>query len=210
MGCAQFLKASSAEGPSRVLDVGCAVGRACFELANDFDEVVGIDFSQAFVDCCNELKSKGAIPYRLLEEGANVSHHTAEVNLDVTGKCHFEQGDACNLSKDLGQFNVVLLANLICRLPQPMDCLNAMKDFVKPGGHLVITSPFSWLEQFTDKEHWLGGKDDKQSRDGLVAALTTNGGGFKLVEEGAIPFLIREHSRKYQLVYPHLSVFVRE
>ena len=41
-------------------------------------------------------------------------------------------------------------------------------------------------------------------------ALTTNGGGFKLVEEGAIPFLIREHSRKYQLVYPHLSVFVRE
>lgn len=31
-------------GPRRALDVGCAVGRACFELARDFDEVVGIDF----------------------------------------------------------------------------------------------------------------------------------------------------------------------
>jgi hypothetical protein len=84
-----------------------------------------------------------------------------------------------------------------------------MKNFIKPGGHLVITSPFSWLEQFTDKEHWLGGKDDKESREGLIAALTGDG-AFQLVEEGAFPFLIREHSRKYQLVYPHLSVFVRQ
>lgn len=84
-----------------------------------------------------------------------------------------------------------------------------MKDFIKPGGHLVITSPFSWLEQFTDKEHWLGGKDDKESREGLIAALTGDG-AFQLVEEGAFPFLIREHCRKYQLVYPHLSVFVRQ
>lgn len=83
-----------------------------------------------------------------------------------------------------------------------------MKDFVKPGGHLVITTPFSWLEQFTDKEKWLGGADGKDSHAGLVDALTA-GGAFELVEEGAIPFLIREHRRKYQLVYPDLSVFVR-
>ena len=33
-----------------MLDVGCAVGRACFELAHDFDEVVGIDFRSVTVD----------------------------------------------------------------------------------------------------------------------------------------------------------------
>lgn len=32
-----------------MLDVGCAVGRACFELAHDFDEVVGIDFRSVHV-----------------------------------------------------------------------------------------------------------------------------------------------------------------
>jgi hypothetical protein len=32
------------------------------------------------------------------------------------------------------------------------------------------------------------------------------GDGFEVVHEGDIPFLIREHRRKYQLVFPHLSV----
>lgn len=32
------------DGKTRALDVGCAVGRACFELAKHADEVVGIDY----------------------------------------------------------------------------------------------------------------------------------------------------------------------
>jgi len=32
----------------RALDVGCAVGRATFELARSFDETVGIDLSARF------------------------------------------------------------------------------------------------------------------------------------------------------------------
>jgi hypothetical protein len=44
---------------TRALDIGCAVGRACFELSRDFDSVVGIDYSHAFVDACNALKAGG-------------------------------------------------------------------------------------------------------------------------------------------------------
>ncbi len=47
------------------------------------------------------------------------------------------------------------------------------------------------------------------ARDGLVAFMAASG-EFELVEEGSIPFLIREHARKFQLVYPHLSVFRRK
>ena len=31
---------------NRVLDVGCSVGRSSFELAREYNEVVGLDFSQ--------------------------------------------------------------------------------------------------------------------------------------------------------------------
>ena len=31
---------------NRVLDVGCSVGRSSFELAQEYNEVVGLDFSQ--------------------------------------------------------------------------------------------------------------------------------------------------------------------
>ena len=41
----------------RVLDVGCAVGGASFMFSKTFDEVVGIDFSQHFIDAANALKS---------------------------------------------------------------------------------------------------------------------------------------------------------
>jgi hypothetical protein len=47
-----------------------------------------------------------------------VSHHTAEVDMSVASKCHFEQGDACNLSKVQGCLSttvIVVLANQTSR-----------------------------------------------------------------------------------------------
>ena len=63
----------------------------------------------------------------------------------------FYQGDACNLSSDLGQFGCVLAANMVCRLPNPFEFLDRLPSLVAPGGTLVITSPYSWLEEFTPK-----------------------------------------------------------
>ena len=63
----------------------------------------------------------------------------------------FYQGDACNLPSDLGQFGCVLAANLVCRLPNPYQFLDRLPSLVAPGGVLVITSPYSWLEKFTPK-----------------------------------------------------------
>lgn len=62
--------------------------------------------------------------------------------------------------RSMGSFDVVLMANLLCRLPTPKTCLARLggpNALVQPGGHVVLTSPFSWLEQFTDKENWMGG-----------------------------------------------------
>lgn len=39
----------------RALDVGCAVGRSSFEMARACHEVVGVDFSQKFVDAAVAL-----------------------------------------------------------------------------------------------------------------------------------------------------------
>ena len=55
--------------PSVALDVGCAVGRSTFELCRLFDEVVGIDYSQSFVDACNLLKDEGKMAYYITTEG---------------------------------------------------------------------------------------------------------------------------------------------
>lgn len=66
-------------------------------------------------------------------------------------RCIFKQGDACNLPTDLGTFDCILAGNLICRLRDPFAFLHRLPGLVAPGGILVITSPYTWLEQFTAK-----------------------------------------------------------
>jgi SAM-dependent methyltransferase len=84
------------------------------------------------------------------------------------------QGDACNLDlAALGTFDVVMGANLLCRLPSPQRFLDDCATLVRTGGHLVCFSPFTWMEQFTPRCNWLGGYVDAggvavKSRDGIV------------------------------------------
>ena len=68
---------------SRALDIGCAVGRASFELARSFDEVVGIDFSCAFVARCNEMKFTGLSNYVMPGEGELGLNKVAKVAPDI-------------------------------------------------------------------------------------------------------------------------------
>jgi SAM-dependent methyltransferase len=50
------------------------------------------------------------------------------------------QGDACALRADIGQFDAVLAANLLCRLPNPVAFLARCSDVVKPGGVLALVT----------------------------------------------------------------------
>ena len=66
----------------------------------------------------------------------------------------FLQGDAMDLPADLGAFDRVHAANLLCRLPEPQRLLERLPALVKPGGELVLATPCTWLEEFTPPENW--------------------------------------------------------
>ena len=53
----------------------------------------------------------------------------------------------------------VLASNLLCRLPDPAAFLRACRSLVKPGGVLVLISPYSWIKEWTPEERWLGGEE---------------------------------------------------
>jgi len=65
------------------LDIGCAVGRSTFELATQFGEVLGIDFSAAFVDKCNELKENGQALFCVPGEGELSERGVAEISKHI-------------------------------------------------------------------------------------------------------------------------------
>lgn len=198
-----FPKRCALDGPdfeklpsgARALDLGCAVGRSSFELARHCGEVIGIDYSQAFIDAAIRMKTNGRHVATRLDEGSAVTQ--LDLTLDEAvdrSRVRFEQGDAQFIREDIGRFDLVIACNLICRLPEPMRLLNRLPKLLKPKGQLFITTPFTWLEEYTPLENWLGdGAQD--SFDGLRHALEPD---FVLDAQWNMPFLIREHARKFQ------------
>ena len=183
---------------ARALDIGCAVGRSSFELCAHCSTVVGIDFSRSFIRAAHELKEHGELSFEMIVEGeiSELAQVRVPAKLDRR-RVHFQVGDATNLPEDLGSFDLVLAANLICRLAEPALFLRRLPQLVKPGGQLLMTTPFTWLEEFTSASKWLGGqkKDGVRSFDTLKEILR---GDFELQMVKDLPFLIREHERKFQ------------
>ena len=92
----------------RALEIGCAVGRSTFELAREFREVMGLDFSARFIRIGVEMKEKGFIRYTRFEEGELVSYHEARLadfgtrgysraSVISAGGCLQSQGDPYRL-----------------------------------------------------------------------------------------------------------------
>lgn len=96
-----------------------------------------------------------------------------------------------NLRGDLNGFDLVHAANLLCRLPDPEKLIERLPDLVVPGGQLLLATPCTWLEEFTPRGNWPAGS----TREWLAAKL---GMHFVCELQRDMPFLIREHARKYQ------------
>jgi putative 4-mercaptohistidine N1-methyltranferase len=214
--CAAACFRFTRERPRRsALDLGCAVGRASFELAREFAAVTGIDFSARFIRVAQQLQIKGHLHYELIEEGDVVSCHEARLadhGLEgVVDRVEFCQGDATNLKPQFTDYDLILAANLIDRLYDPRRFLMTIHQRLNLGGVLVISSPYTWLEEFTKKEDWLGGcrrgGEPYLTLDALKDLLSPH--FVQLAAPQDIAFVIRETRRKFQHTVAELTAWER-
>ncbi len=201
---------------TKALDLGCATGRASFELAKTFDKVEGIDFSVRFVGVGSSLKENGSVAWNSKTEGELTSKNKLSIiDLGYEGikdKVEFWQGDACNLKPTFKEYDMILATNLIDRLYNPRLFLDNVSDRLNKDGVLILTSPYTWQEESTSKEFWLGGYKDDDARE--VKTLQTLQKlleeKFNLVHTQDLEFVIKETSRKYQHTISEVSVWVKK
>jgi len=179
----------------KVLDLGCAVGRSSFELSKYSEDILGIDFSHAFVEAAERIA--GGEEIKIRRKAGEYVVKSPE-GLDTTN-LKFQQGDAMNLG-DIGKFDLIHAANLICRLPSPKKFLETLTSLLNPGGRVIFATPFSWLEEYTPKSEWPEG-------DSWEWLQNQMGKDFELLKEKDEPFVIREHVRKYQWCVSKVSVW---
>lgn len=191
--------------PTRALDLGCAVGGSTFQMAAlGFGEVVGVDFSNAFIAAADKMRDQGKATFRLDADRKDTTVELSRKETETRMHTRFLVGDACKLPvKELGKFDAVLGANLLCRLPDPHACLNQLPELVTKGGVVLFVSPFSWLSGFTHSSRWLGpvGQSERELEHEMRSL------GFSKVHEEDVPLIIREHRRKYQYIVSYASAF---
>jgi putative 4-mercaptohistidine N1-methyltranferase len=197
------------------LDLGCAVGRSTLELARVFDRVDGLDLSNRFIDSANKLVETGEQEYFLRSQGE--LGRTEKASLPALGldraasKVRFAVADACNLGPDYAGYDLIFAGNLIDRLQDPAAFLNAIHQHLADEGTLIISSPYTLLEDYTPRPNWIGGFERNGQSvtvlDGMKEVLS---GRFELIADPVdVPFVIRETARKYQHTIAELTAWRR-
>lgn len=129
-----------------MLELGCGLGRTSVQLAKDkrITRIIATDYSKQFIEWCNKSKN--------LREHVLNKHILSQ---DKLNKIKFIQMDACDLPLHNNKYDLIFGGNLIDRLPDPELFLISVSEILNDNGILVLTSPYTWLEQYTKKSKWI-------------------------------------------------------
>lgn len=102
---------------SRVLEAGCGVGAQTITLAKNSPDalITSIDISEASVAEAREKITSAGL--------TNVQ---------------FQQGDIFNLSYEQNSFDHIFVCFVLEHLPKPVMALQALKDYLRPGGTITV------------------------------------------------------------------------
>ena len=212
LSCAA-LAARYAINTKKALDLGCATGRATYELAKTFDMVEGVDFSVRFVQVGSKLKDEGYVAFVDRVEGDITQNKKISIEElgyeNLRNRVSFWQGDACNLKANFNSYDLIMATNLIDRLYNPKFFLESVVERLNKDGILILTSPYTWQESSTKKEFWLGGYKDEHGNevrtlDTLKGILENN---FELLGVEDLEFVIKETARKYQHTISQVTIW---
>ncbi len=197
---------------AKAFDIGCAIGRSTFELARGFEEVIGVDFSTRFIQEAQKLKENAMLRYVMPTEGELEAFHEVQLSsFDLeaeASKVSFWQADACNLKALFKDFDLIFAGNLIDRLYDPKKFLYSIASRLNEKGLLILTSPYTWQEESTAKEKWIGGyKRDGENVTTLHGLEEILGKEFTLIDTQDVPFVIQETARKHQHTIAQMSVW---
>jgi len=99
-------------GGRRAIDIGCAQGHLLGELGLRGWECIGVDADAADVAAC-------------------IARGLTAVELDITS----------DFSASLGSFDLVVLADVLEHLPDPLRVMNNVHSLLNPGARVVISVP---------------------------------------------------------------------
>jgi SAM-dependent methyltransferase/uncharacterized protein YbaR (Trm112 family) len=218
---ARLLDMAGGPACTRVLDLGCAAGRTTFELAAQHPEalVLGVDINLALLRVARQA-AQGIVSYPRRRLGLVYDRRRFPVALPGADRVDFWACDALVLPFLPGVADLVAALNLLDCVSEPLRLLTGLAEAVRPGGRILLASPYDWSTRATPIETWIGGHSQRGAYAGeaepFLRALLREGAhgqsvpGLELLEEDpAWPWQTRLHERGTVQYRTHLLALAR-
>jgi len=133
-----------------VVDLGCGKGAVAVEIAQRLNlKVLGIDLFEPFIENCKKLAKRQ----------------------DVSELCHFIHGDILKLPGKIAPCDIAIFAALGDVLGPLDEAVSVIRQYVKPGGYMVISDGFIKDGGSSD----FPGFEQYAQRTEMIARLTAGG-----------------------------------
>jgi len=200
-----------------VIDIGCAVGRTSFELAEALDDIVlGIDLNFGMLKTAATILEKGFVSYPLRRGGIAFERRRFPATFEKAGNVDFWVCDATALPFADQTFSAGVSLNVLDCVWSPYDYLKEISRILIPGGNALMSTPYDWTANATPIEAWLGGHSQRSEHKGsspdILRSLLSGGGHpntieeLELVSERDLPWTLRLHDRSVMEYLVHLIV----
>ncbi len=201
-----------------VIDLGCAVGRTAFTLAeHTTDLVLGVDINFSMLRVAQHVLRTGTIRYPRRRVGIVYDRREFPVSFAGADRVDFWACDALALPFANDAVGLAVGLNVLDCVASPLTFLTAVRNVLRPGGRAVLTTPYDWSAAVTPPGQWIGGHSqrgpDRGASEPFVRSLLTPGAhpqstaGLELVAEVAdLPWHTRLHDRSTVSYGVHLVV----
>ena len=135
------------------LEMGCSVGRYTFEMARMSKLVVGLDIRFRSVFEAARFQRREGVTYNKRVRG--LLFEEVQTDFEPLDNILFLAGNALDPPFLSESFDFVAGLNLLDNIKQPSVLLGQMNALLRPGGVLLIGSPYEWRVDICEPTEWL-------------------------------------------------------
>jgi SAM-dependent methyltransferase len=188
------------------VELGCSTGRIVAELARGADQVAGIDLQFAAVRRARRLLDGEPVTYPRRAIGRRYTPaRTSAGDLAVpAARRLLVCGDALDPPLIPGVFDRVVALNLVDSVTSPRQLLAVVDGLCKPGGEVILSSPYAWQSSVMADSERLGGLDPAADLAAILRDGTGLGARYHIEDEAELPWTLRRDARSsagYQIHY---------
>lgn len=207
-------------GPA--VEVGCSVGRVTFEMAEaSQDLVLGVDLNASMLRLAQRVLRTGTVSFPMRTSGLLYERHECYLPFRSMDRVDFWIADGTALPFSSGTFARAVALNVIDAVASPLDLIRSVIDRVRPGGEILLATPYDWSSAVTHPAAWIGGHSPRAPGSGsgaeVLRALLTPGAhpaslnGVRIIGElEEVPWTVRMHDRAHCAYRLHAMAAIRE